>query len=136
MIISCDDILSCSLARIQTTLLAKDVNLLISCDGEKSCKESIIDVTDVKSFSIFYTGIESCQSMKLYMDFNDNRENNTIDDYNNYSIIYCTEPEACNDLVIDTNSVLYDTRALNTSSCDMQYIMYENEINSLSIDLD
>ena len=97
--ISCSKLWSCFSAEIiQNSSLSTYTTYGIICDGEGSCREMDIAVSDFRSFTIYCIASESCNELSLTLEISN--KNSSTDD----GIIHCISINACDDLNINTNS--------------------------------
>ena len=98
LVLECSGQLSCLDAKVIRMESAVKSEVTIICSGSSSCKEMRVNLTDFLSFAIFCTGAESCHDMEI----------NLLSDqaWSNQASIHCVVTNACDDIVIRTDSEL------------------------------
>ena len=111
VVVHCSDSFSCiganilveSSTSIQHTYPYTSLGITIICDGEDSCNELTVNVTDVSSFNLYCAATGSCQEVAINHEMSPGAMQ-----YNppgDFDAVHCVLPEVCNDLKIDTTVI-------------------------------
>ena len=104
IVILCDEQVSCFGATLNTDDLRQSTDITIICNAESACNGMTIRVLNFESFDVYCSQREACSDMVVHIDvwndepFDDGQEER-------YGSIWCTVPNACDGLTINTSSI-------------------------------
>eukprot|EP01084_Bolivina_argentea_P248010 414864_1 len=105
----CQEQVSCLRATMSTTDLSQNMDIMVVCNATESCEGMQIDLSNFNSFNILCSETGSCQDMEIKLNIHDvsnysNNGNFSVNETYNHGIIHCLIPNACDDLIVTTNS--------------------------------
>ena len=104
VVILCYEQVSCFGATVNTDDLRQGTDIVIICSAESACNGMTIRALNFGSFHVYCSQSEACSDMVVHIDVRDDKAvANRHDD--RYGSIWCTVPNACDGLMINTSSI-------------------------------
>ena len=104
VVILCDEQVSCFGATVNAEDLRQLIYITIICNAESACNGMTITALNFESLHVYCSQSEACSDMVVHLDVRDDEavEN---EHEGRYGSIWCTVPNACDGLMINTSSI-------------------------------